>query len=374
MKNKSWVWITLGILVVVIIILMAIFLIPKKSDTIKIGAVYPLSGFLSIYGDTEMVVTEFAINEINSNGGINGRNISLVAEDGKCSGQEALTAAKKLIDVDGVKIILGGSCSSETLSIAPYAKENGVILFTSIASSPDISNQGNVLRNTIITSEEGKILADLMARKGKKRIAILTENNDYTLSIRKGLMDNIAPEKIVYNELFNFGEKDFRTYITKVKSTNPDAVFIFSVGGNGGLFLKQLGELNTSFPVYGAENPGTSDFMELAGENINGIVYTDLPPINQQNPKLVEIFEEYSKKGVTPVAKYSVAARYDSIYILKEAIESCGEDTDCILKKVESEYYNGLIGNYTFDENGDMKGLNISLNQILDGRVVPYNE
>jgi branched-chain amino acid transport system substrate-binding protein len=370
-KSKSINWLIPAIIIIVILaVLYFTMWQPKPSEekVIKIGAVYPLTGHLSIYGETEKTVTDYAIDEINRRGGVNGRKIRVIYEDGKCSGIAALTAAKKLLTVDKVKIILGGSCSSEVLSMAPEAKKYGALLFTSIASSPDISKMGNVFRNTIITSDEGKKLADFINKSGYNRIAILTENNDYTLSIRDGLVSGLDKNKIVYDELFNFGEKDFRTYITKMKYSYPDAIFVFSVGGNGGLAVKQIREQNINSLILGAENPGTSDFLELAGDSANGIIYTDVPEINENNEKLRDILKYFSNKGVTPVNNYFVAARYDSIYILVDAMKKCGEDTECISSYIKSKEHYGLIGKYTFDKNGDMKGLEITLKKIVEGK------
>ena len=81
-----------------------------------------------------------ALDEINAAGGINGRMLELVVEDSKCSAQDAITAYNKLTNVDGIKIILGTSCSGAMLGVAPLAEKDGVVLFSELASSPDIAN------------------------------------------------------------------------------------------------------------------------------------------------------------------------------------------------------------------------------------------
>ena len=86
-----------------------------------------------------------AMDEINDAGGINGRMLELVVEDSKCSAQDAINAYKKLTDVDGMKIILGTSCSGAMLGVAPLAEADGVVLFSGLASNPDIANAGDYI-------------------------------------------------------------------------------------------------------------------------------------------------------------------------------------------------------------------------------------
>ncbi len=101
---------------------------PAEKGPIKIGFISALTGGAAAYGETEKNVVELALKEINDSGELN-RKLEAVYEDGKCDGKEAVTAAQKLINIDKVKIILGGGCSSETLGAAPLAEANKVILF-----------------------------------------------------------------------------------------------------------------------------------------------------------------------------------------------------------------------------------------------------
>ena len=100
------------------------------KETIRIGIIAPFTGDAAVYGQSEKNAIDLAVEEINLNGGIDGRLIEVIYEDGKCNGMDATTAAQKLINVDNVDIILGGTCSGETLAIAPLAEapDTSVIL------------------------------------------------------------------------------------------------------------------------------------------------------------------------------------------------------------------------------------------------------
>src|SRR3989338_8751673 len=90
----------------------------EPQGTLKIGAVLPLTGDGAAYGLPIQRAASLAVNEINLAGGVKGQSMEIIWEDGKCDAKEATSAARKLVTVDGVKVILGGVCSSETLSMA----------------------------------------------------------------------------------------------------------------------------------------------------------------------------------------------------------------------------------------------------------------
>ena len=106
------------------------------------------------YGTVAVQAKKMAMDEINAAGGINGRMLELVVEDSKCNAQDAINAYNKLTDVDGIKIILGTSCSGAMLGVAPLAERDGVVLFSGLASNPDIANAGDYIFRTQISDIE----------------------------------------------------------------------------------------------------------------------------------------------------------------------------------------------------------------------------
>ncbi len=111
-----------------------------EPDTFRIGVMESLTGAGETYGTVALQSKQMALDEINAAGGIDGRLLEFVVEDSKCSAQDAITAYNKLTNVDGIKIILGTSCSGAMLGVAPLTEKDGVVLFSGLASSPDIAN------------------------------------------------------------------------------------------------------------------------------------------------------------------------------------------------------------------------------------------
>ena len=179
--------ITLGFIVIAIIIIIIALSGSKPKDTsdLIIGYIGPLSGDGAAYGETERNATQMAVEDINSTGGINGRMLKVIYEDGKCNGKDATTALQKLISVDRVSVVLGGTCSAETLAMVPIATQNKVLLLSGFSSNPQLTGASlYFLRNSPKDTDVAKLDAEVIAAKYKK-VALISENTDYSLGVRK---------------------------------------------------------------------------------------------------------------------------------------------------------------------------------------------
>src|SRR3989338_10317243 len=87
----------------------------ELQGSYKVGVMYPLSGDAASYGIPIQATTKIAADEINAKGGVNGKKLELIYEDSKCNPKDGNAAAQKLINIDKVKVIIGGVCSGETL-------------------------------------------------------------------------------------------------------------------------------------------------------------------------------------------------------------------------------------------------------------------
>jgi branched-chain amino acid transport system substrate-binding protein len=375
MTKKTVTSIILGVLfaALVLVILFGFVFTGKtvEQKTIKIGFIGPMTGDLASYGQSLKNSVEMATNEINNNGGINGKKLEVIYEDADCGGPEALTAAQKLIEINQIKVILGSDCSGSFLSEAPLANEKKVIIFSSFASSPDITIAGDyVFRNMISDIQSGKDAADMIP---KKKIAILTENTDYALALEKVFKNRILEtgKEIVLREVYNQNEKDYRTQILKIKEKNPEAIFINAQSGvSGGLAAKQIREYGITVPIYSATIFSGADALETAGSAAEGIVFVDAPGLSKTNSKAVEFLERYNSFYGEPANEYLVGASYDRVYILSQALKKCSENTECIKNYLYSTSYSGTIGNYKFDENGDVVGLSYILKKVVNGKPI----
>lgn len=382
--SQSTKWI-IGIVVIIVIVVVGYFVSTNKqknlisTEPIKIGFIAPLTGDLATYGLEEKNATILAVEEINNAGGIKGRKLEVIYEDGKCNGKDATTAAQKLINIDKVKIILGGLCSGETLAIAPIAEKNKVIVFSVFSSSPEITKAGDyIFRSSFSDIDIAKRYAQFIVNKGGyKNIAIISENTDYALGVRKVFIEEVnnLGGKIVADEIFKQGERDFRTHVTRIKSSDPEAIFINPQSGvTGGLVLKQIRELGIKTQVFSVFAFSGKDALEAAGSSVEGLIYFDIIGLTTEKGK--SLLNKYiARFGNINGSEYEVGARYDSVYIISNALRECSENTECIKNYLYNmDWYDGVIGRYRFDSNGDVIGIEPIIPKIIkNGKVEVYN-
>lgn len=350
---------------------------PAHSDNkeILIGFIGPLSGDVANFGNEAKDAIAIAIQEINESQYIPGINLKVIYEDGKCTGKDASAAAQKLVNIDGVKLILGGVCSGETLAAAKITEPAKVILLASFASNPAISQAGDfVFRNCIKDRDGGLAAGNLIIQRKLKRPASLGENTDYCLGLKDSLKEVLEKNgiKLVADEVINPTELDFRSVILRLRSKRPDVLFVNMQGGHkAGLVVKQIREMGLDIPIIGNNVFSSADFKASAGgiDRINGIIFVDAPSIVTDRAKA--LLAKYKRlHGDIIQSDFSIAFSYDAVYLLADAIRTVGLDTS----KIRDYFYRlpnfaGVAYNYHFDQNGDMVGVPYGVKQIRNGVV-----
>lgn len=340
---------------------------PQKE--IVLGYLGPLTGEAAIYGETEKNAIELALKEINEAGGINGKRIRVIYEDGKCDGKTAVTAAQKLITIDAIKVILGGFCSGETLAVIPLTEEQKIILFSSGSSSPQISELGEyVFRNVPPDTEYARVIAAYLNKFDS--IGIITEQTDYATALAD-LIKQSLPNKQITEERYAQNSPDMRTQLTKIKAQKPAVLFINSQTPlSAGTIVKQAKELLLPTEIVGSFVFSGTEAKAASGNNLNDVVYIDPPQLTSQ--KAIRFLQEYEQLFVKkPAHDYVAGARYDSVFIIANSIKVCGEETDCIKDYLyHVEDYNGVIGNYEFNEKGDAYNIKFIVKKIENDTVI----
>ena len=190
-----------------------------SDEPFRIGAMDALTGIGESYGNPILQAKLLAVEEINAAGGINGRMLELIAEDSKCAAQDAITAYNKLTDVDGVKIILGTTCSGAMLGAAPLAEADGVIMLSASATSPDIKAAGDyIFRTAIDDNQLGIDTGNAIHADGHHHLATITESTDYAEGARRTTVARLEElgGHVVAAESYSSDVTDFRTQLTKL--------------------------------------------------------------------------------------------------------------------------------------------------------------
>ena len=344
---------------------------PTTAEAFVIGVMESVTGPGETYGNVAVRAKQMAVDEINAAGGINGRELSLIVEDSKCSAQDAITAYKKLTDVDGVKIILGTSCSGAMLGAAPLAEAGGVVLFSGLATNPDIANAGDyIFRTSMSDQQRGLETGNVMWHDGVRTLGTITEATDYAEGIRRTTVEQFQKlgGTVVAEERYASDITDFRTYLTKLVSAEPDAVHLAAQSEfTGGTVIKQLRELGYNGSIYTEDVGAGTTAVEIAGEAATGVkaILADIDPSNERGQQVLEKFRE--RYDYLTLSWY-VGSAYDNVYITAECLSRIDDDqnADAFRDCLYGITWSGAIGDgYSFDENGEVVGLANVVVEIL---------
>lgn len=337
--------IIIGIVIVIIIIALVIAFLPKQErGVIKIGVILPLTGGGSFFGEEAKNGINLAIEKVDS-------GLEVIFEDSRTDPKGAVDAANKLISQDEVKILISWMSSLSSV-VAPIADENKtVLIYGSTVNDPALSYE-YVFKNFInIEKDCNKLVDYFQTSKGR----LLGINMDSTIACAnefKGKGLDLKPE------LYEKGEKDFRTPLTKIKNDKPDFLVLRGLPTDIEIIFKQMKELD--FPEITIVCPHISgskcnsetivrDYPDLLNRAIGTDFYFDL-----NNQDIRNFFEKYkSTFGREPTADAVYA--YEDVVILNRAIKMCKSSAiidECVKEKLLTETFEGLDGELKFDNSG----------------------
>lgn len=347
----------------------------EVGDTIKIGLVTGITGASAVYSEQMVNASELAVEEINEAGGVLGKKLELLTGDDKGSAEEAVTVTQKMITQDKINIWMGTLNSSNTVACLSITNQAGILAMAPIAAADSITETGSglVFRNCANNSMQVQQLCDYIAsQRPEKEFAIIAENTEYG----KSLVDNFQKDmeklggKIVCTEYYESGATDFHTQLTNIKSKGVEAITICGLVSEGSQVLVQAKELGITSQFYSFGGFMGQQPIDLAGSSADGIIHTEyFTPIEDGGviDKFVASYKE--KYGKTPDSYYS-ASMYDAVYLIKEAIEKANStETKDIADAMSSINYDGVMGNVTFDKNGQAN-MKVWIGQVQDMKQV----
>ena len=343
----------------------------QQADPFRIGVMESLTGPGETYGTVANQAKQMAADEINAAGGINGRMLELVVEDSKCGAQDAIAAYNKLTDVDGVKIILGTSCSSAMLGAAPLAEADGVILFSGLASNPDIANAGDyIFRTQISDIQVGIDTGNSLWADEVRELATITETTDYAEGVRRTTVAQFEKRggRVVAEERYASDVTDFRSQLGKLLAASPDALHLAPQSEfAAGAIIKQARELGYEGPIYAETVSVGTTALQIAGDAATGMkaITADLDPDNKKAQDVLADFRERYNYVTLP---WHLGSAYDDVYIAAECLKKTNDDQDadgfrdCMYEIT----WSGAIGDsYSFDSDGEVVGLSRVVVEVL---------
>lgn len=359
-------------------LLYPITALPQNTQTFKIGWISALTGPVAKYGAYQAAL--LAVEDINAAGGILGHPLELIVEDGKCDGATAASAAQKLIHIDGVKFILGGHCSTETLALAPIAERSKVLVLASISTSPSLTHAGRfIFRTSPVSTQQSDLLSSyLRNERNIQSLAILYEDTSYAGPLAARLQVVFASQggQVTYLESFLPGSTDFRAMLTKIKSLQPQALFLgVQAQDTAALLVRQVHELGLQGLILGNEAAGNAAAVHPHEAALfDGLLFAE-PRLDLNHPRTHNFIRNYAKTYKVDGLPYGIwtAESYDGVRLLAQVINACGTEPEnvreCLLKV---HNYQGVSGTFSINADGDAVR-DYVLKTIRRGRIEELN-
>jgi len=348
-----------------------------QKEQVKIGVIAPLSGPAATYGEDAVNAYRSVIADNVNNEQF---DFQLVIEDGKCSGRDAVTAIQKLINVDNVQVVIGGTCSSETLAAGEIAESQGIVMLSPTSSAPEISDIGDFVFRYWNDLDAAQVLVDHLDDNDVDTIALVYENVDYPVAYANTVKD-LFGGNVVLEERFNTDEKDMSIIASRIAaaSSEIDQIVFLPQGDTSSIaFVRSLinADIWTDFAdkTIGAEALMSDTFVDELWALTNGIKVVQFPPFEELDDKAVAFMDEYRESYEVKSNPTFVVLDAESLQLAIDAITAVGNDANAIREFVAA--YNaesprdGLFGDYYFNRAGDGQGLRFVVQQMQDWGLI----
>jgi len=326
------------------------------GDTILIGEVGSLTGSEATFGISTRNAIDLAIREVNAAGGVKGKKIELRVYDNQSKPEEAANAANRLINQDNVLLILGEVASSNSIAMATKAQPAKVPMISNASTNPRVTEIGDyIFRVCFIDPFQGYVMAKFAHDNIKmNKVAVLRDlGSDYS----QGLADVFERKftemggKIVARETYTKGSTDFRSQLTAIKRSSPEAIYIPGYYNDIGLIARQARELGITATLMGGDGWDSEKLFELGGSAIDGSYFSNHYSPDDPNPRIQKFIAAY-KAAYGSVPDALAALGYDAAMVAVDAIKRAPSFDRAAIRDAiaQTKNFHGVTGSITLDE------------------------
>ena len=347
-----------------------------SGDSITIGTVTTNSGTAAAYGEVKGF--ELAVSEINAKGGINGKKVKLESMDDKGDATEASNAYNKLAGDNNVLAVAGPTISATTAAVAPLADQSKLVTIAPAATSDSIETGNYLFRTCFKDSYQGEVAARFAAENLKvKKVAVLYGTGDpYSSGVGEAFAkaaEKLGLEVVDKESSSSADDTEYSAQLQKIQASGAEllyAPYYYSVAGP--YIIPQARSVGFEGYVMG---PDGYDGLKLTGDKsqYNKTYYTThYSADDNTNTKVQDFIKSYKSKNNAEPNTFA-ALGYDTIYMIKQAIEKAGKNAtrEDVRNAVAGMTFEGVTGKFTMDKSGSPTKSVIVL-EMKDGKPV-YN-
>jgi len=335
----------------------------KKSDDLVVGAFLSLSGSDATFGEDTKEGIELALEELNKAGGIKGKKVKVLFEDDKSLPQEASNKVRQLIDRDNVLAILGEVASSRTMAGGLIANTKKVPLVTPSSTAVEVTKDRDyVFRVCFTDDQQGDVAARFVweTLKKKKVGLFYAAQDNYSSGLANSFKDHFKKlgGEIVVDKGYQKNETNFTTYLSELKSKEPELIFVpvyYNEMVQIARQAKQAGIPGTTF--IGGDGWDSHELIDGAGAELEGAYFTNHYAPDVPWPNSASFVAAYKAKYTyqgKPKEPTSLAAQgYDAAKLLFDAMKRAPEPTREAIKVAlaETKDFAGATGSLTIDKD-----------------------
>ena len=349
-----------------------------SGDSITIGTVTTNSGTAAAYGEAEVKGFELAVSEINAKGGINGKKVKLESMDDKGDATEASNAYNKLAGDNNVLAVAGPTISATTAAVAPLADQSKLVTIAPAATSDSIETGNYLFRTCFKDSYQGEVAARFAAENLKvKKVAVLYGTGDpYSSGVGEAFAkaaEKLGLEVVDKESSSSADDTEYSAQLQKIQASGAEllyAPYYYSVAGP--YIIPQARSVGFEGYVMG---PDGYDGLKLTGDKsqYNKTYYTThYSADDNTNTKVQDFIKSYKAKNNAEPNTFA-ALGYDTIYMIKQAIEKAGENAtrEDVRNAVAGMTFDGVTGKFTMDKSGSPTK-SVTVLEMKDGKPV-YN-
>lgn len=356
------------------------------ASTIKVGVVAELTGDIPAVGASCKNAAEMAVKEINDAGGldIGGKKykVELFIEDNAGKADQSASAAQKLITQQNVVAIIGPNASRYAIPASEIAESSKVVLISPWSTNPKTTldaktNQPKkyVFRAAFIDPFQGRVVAKFAMDnlKANKAAVLYDVASDYNKGIAEFFKQTFegAGGQVVAFETYTTNDKDFSAQLTKIKSANPDVIFLPNYYSEVPLQIQQAKRLGITTPFVGSDSWGSEELIKLCGNDCEGYYFSTHYAADNATPVAKKFIDAYKAQyGSTP--DDVAALTYDSFGLLWTALKNAGKVDRQAVRDAMSKIpkYEGVTGNMQFQEGSGDPVKSAVILQIKNGKFV----
>jgi len=348
----------------------------KAAEPVTIAAIFAKTGIAAASNADTLAGVELAVEEINRQGGVLGRPLKLIVLDNRSTPIGSSIAAKEAVQLQPMAVI-GADWSSHSLAMAPVLQEAGIPMISPGSTNPKVTHIGNyIFRVCFLDSFQGKAMARFAYDELGARKAVILKNIDeeYCLMLAEFFLDAFKANggHILWDGYYRGKAVDFEILLKKVKTLQPDVVYVPGYERDSGLLIRQAVSMGIKTTFLGGD--GWDKIFQYGKEAVEGGLYSAHWHPEVPSEKSIHINKIFKQRYGKRITSDFTALAYDATTLLADAVERAGVWDRAKIRDALSTTtdFEGVTGIISFDENGDPRNKDVVIIKIENGKPVYF--